>query len=57
MAIWILTMTTGYVVSGMLGGLWSRSSPHDFFAGMAVLALVGAAIFFVARRASGGAGR
>lgn len=56
MAIWILTMTTGYVVSGMLGGLWSRSSPHDFFAGMAVLALVGAAIFFVARRASG-AGR
>jgi POT family proton-dependent oligopeptide transporter len=52
MAIWILTMTSGYVVSGMLGGLWSRSSPHDFFAGMAALAFVGAVILFIAQRAS-----
>lgn len=53
MAIWILTMTTGYIVSGMLGGLWSRSSPHEFFVAMAVLAVVGAAIFFIARRVAG----
>jgi proton-dependent oligopeptide transporter, POT family len=51
MAIWILTMTAGYVASGMLGGLWSRSSPDDFFVTMAAVALAGAVVFFVARRA------